>query len=335
MRGPACVLLLVLVQLATLAAAPVAAPPAAGDPEAGAVLGYSEAVILGLVEGVTEYLPISSTGHLILTNALLGLNADVPARRADGTPVQTDDGGVLRAYTVREAAYAYAIGIQAGAILAVLLLYRRRIWKVVRGCLGRDAEGLALARNLILAFLPAAALGLLLDDWIESALGGNVHAVSGALVVGAIVMFAAEAWRKKNHGIREPGGGPELHEIAPSRALLIGLCQCGALWPGMSRSMATIVGGYLVGFSPVRAAEFSFLLGLITLSAASAYKLITDGGEMLGAMSPRPVIIGSLVAFASAALVVKSLVSYLGKHGLAFFAWYRIGLAILVVLWST
>ncbi|MEM8867136.1 MAG: undecaprenyl-diphosphate phosphatase [Verrucomicrobiota bacterium] len=296
-------------------------------------LSYFDSVILGLVEGVTEYLPVSSTGHLILTNAILGLDSDTPATNAKGEIVYVEeDSGSLRPYTVGEAAYAYVIVIQAGAIFAVVLLYWRTVLSLIMGCLGRDPNGLKLAINLIAAFLPAAVIGLLLDDIIESLLGDNVHAVAGALIVGAIVMLGVERWRK--HGSKaalKPDDGPQLYELSIGKAVMIGVFQCFAMWPGTSRSMATIVGGYIAGLSPARAAEFSFLLGLITLTAASGYKFVSDGGKMLEALSIGPVLIGCIVAFVSAALAVKWLVSYLSKHGLALFAWYRIVLAILVL----
>ncbi len=322
--------------LPRLAAAETAdpAPPAPVPAAEAATLDYGDAVILGLVEGITEFLPVSSTGHLILTNAWLGLDSETPVLRDDGTvlKVEAENGG-LRPYTVGEAAYAYVIVIQAGAIAAVLLLYWRTILSVVLGCLGRDPDGLKLAVNLVAAFIPAAVLGLLLDDWIEATLGRNITAVAGALIVGAFVMLGVEAWRKrKGRAAGDPDAGPALHELPVSRAVMIGVFQCFAMWPGTSRSMATIVGGYLAGLSPARAAEFSFLLGLITLTAASGYKFVFDGREMLAALDAGPVLVGCLVAFASAALAVKWLVGYLSRHGLALFAWYRIALAVLVFL---
>lgn len=297
-------------------------------------LTYSDAIVLGLVEGITEYLPVSSTGHLIITNHFLGLNSETPIQNASGEIIFITDKGenVPRPYTLKEAAYAYTIVIQGGAILAVILLYWQRILSIIFGCMGRDPNGLRLAINLFSAFIPAAIIGLLLDDWIESKLGSNIMAVVGALVVGAFAMLFVERWRKKKSGhLMEANEGPELHEISIPNAILIGFCQCFAMWPGTSRSMATIVGGYLVGLSPARAAEFSFLLGLITLSAASGYKFVSDGANMLEALSIGPVLMGCFVAFVSAMLAVKWLVAYLSHHGLSLFAWYRIGLALLVL----
>jgi len=295
-------------------------------------LSFTDAVILGLVEGLTEYLPVSSTGHLIIANALLGLDGDAPMTDQSGTPILVEDhAGKLRPYTIGDAAYAYVIVIQAGAIVAVVLLYWRTILTLILGCLGKDRNGLKLAINLIVAFIPAAVLGLLLNDLIESALGDNTFAVAGALIVGAFVMLLVERWRQ--HGNKRavpPEDGPSLTELTLGKSVMIGFCQCFAMWPGTSRSMATIVGGYLAGLSPAHAAEFSFLLGLITLSAASAYKFLTDGSEMLAALNIGPVLVGCIVAFISAALAVKWLVGYLSKHGLAVFAWYRIALAIAI-----
>ena len=294
-------------------------------------LSYMDAIILGLVEGITEYLPVSSTGHLIITNAVLGLDGEIPMKDKNGQPIMVEEDGIERPYTIGEAAYAYVIVIQAGAIVAVLLLYWRTIFSILLGCLGKDKNGRKLAINLIAAFLPAAILGLLLDDLIESALGDNIFAVAGALIVGALVMLIVERWR--HHGKKgavPPEDGPGLTELTLGKSIMIGFFQCFAMWPGTSRSMATIVGGYLAGLSPAHAAEFSFLLGLITLTAASGYKFVSDGSEMLGALNVGPVLVGCIVAFISAALAVKWLVGYLSKHGLALFAWYRIILALII-----
>jgi undecaprenyl-diphosphatase len=320
-----------LLCLAFLAPAHAEVVPSVSE-EGPKSLSYTDSVILGLVEGITEYLPISSTGHLILTNAVLGLDGDTPVIDADGgTILVTDDAtGLQRPYTIGEAAYAYVIVIQAGAIAAVVFLYWKTILDIILGCFGKSSTGRKLALNLIAAFLPAAVIGLLLDDWIESTLGDNIHAVAGALIVGAIVMLIVERWRKKRNSGTVIDDGPELYELSVKQSVFIGFIQCLAMWPGTSRSMSTIVGGYLVGLSPRRAAEFSFLLGLITLTAASGYKFVTDGQRMLAALEIGPVIVGCLVAFVSAMLAVKWLVSFLSNHGLAPFAWYRIALAIAV-----
>ena len=162
-------------------------------------------------------------------------------------------------------------------------------------------------------------------------LGNNTLAVAGALIVGALIMLIVERWRQnsqKNAGPDEED--PGLDELTVGKSVMIGFFQCFAMWPGTSRSMATIVGGYIAGLSPEHAAKFSFLLGLITLSAASGYKFVSDGAQMLDALHLGPVLLGCAVAFISAALAVKWFVSYISKHGLAIFAWYRIALAIVV-----
>ena len=329
--GTLILVLYLLIGSLTHGAEPSIATPQQA-PSSSEGLSYSDAVILGLVEGLTEYLPVSSTGHLIIANALLDLDGDTPMTDENGLPIFVEnDDGTQRAYTIGDAAYAYVIVIQAGAIVAVVLLYWRTILTLILGCLGKDPKGLKLAINLIAAFIPAAVLGLLLNDLIESALGNNTFAVAGALIVGAFVMLIVERWR--HHGKKgavPPEDGPGLEQLTVGKSVMIGFFQCFAMWPGTSRSMATIVGGYIAGLSPAHAAEFSFLLGLITLSAASAYKFLTDGSEMLAALNIGPVLVGCIVAFISAALAVKWLVGYLSKHGLALFAWYRIALAIAI-----
>jgi len=280
-------------------------------------LGYADAVVLGGVEGVTEFLPVSSTGHLILTNRLLGLD-DAAGNPSTPSPLAA-------------AVEAYAIVIQAGAIAAVILLYWKDLWLVMLGMLGRSREGLKLGLNLLLAFLPAAILGLLFNNWIESRLFGPIP-VAIALLAGAPLMLGVEAWRKRRLGktSTEELVEKQLHEITPVQALFVGLMQSVAMWPGTSRSMMTITGGYLIGLSPAQSARFSFLLGLITLSAATVYTLLKHGTEMAASLDVGPVLLGILVATITAALSVKWLVTYLTRHGLSLFAWYRIILAVAV-----
>lgn len=321
-------------------------------------LTYVDAVVLGVVEGLTEYIPVSSTGHLILANRFLGLDVDQPVYAADGVPLTTGEidpaTGAAQPYTLKHAADAYAIIIQGGAILAVLILYWRRVWGAASGTayslatlagkpMGEPEQnraGLLLTRNLIAAFIPAAVLGLLLEDLIDSHLFGPGPVVI-ALVAGSFLMFGVEAWRKRRMATKplagEPEEGPDLHELTIGRALLIGFLQCVAMWPGTSRSMMTIVGGYLAGLNPRRAAEFSFLLGLITLTAASGWKLVkpylTGGPTLFETMEAGPVLFGILVATIAAALAVKWLVNWLSRHGLAAFAWYRLALAAVIAGW--
>lgn len=291
-------------------------------------LKWEEAAILGLVEGLTEYLPVSSTGHLIITNDLLGLDQDLPlANPQTGQPVFLDrDPDEIM--TLKQAVDAYAIVIQAGAIAAVVLLYWGRLWTVLMGFLGRDRNGLRLGRNLIVAFLPAVVLGLLLEELIDTYLF-EVWPVIAALFAGGLLMLGVEWWRKR-HGTAH-GEGPDLHDLTIRQSLVIGLFQCVAMWPGTSRSMMTIVGGYVAGLNPARAAEFSFLLGLPTLSGAALYKGIKTGPPMLEAFGWLPIMVGIVVATVSAAIAVRFLVAWLTTRGLNVFAWYRMIVAVVLL----
>ena len=285
-----------------------------------------EAILLGLIEGITEFLPISSTGHLILANHFLGLtqtDASIPDWNHEN-PYQG-----VNPNSIGEALDSYIVVIQFGAIIAVALLYRSKIRLIILGLLGRNQEGLLLARNLALAFFPVAATGLVFHSVITFYFF-NIPSVILALFLGGILMLLVENWRKRR--IRpaqseRPNFGPELYQLSSRQSLLIGLFQCAALWPGTSRSMITIVGGYTVGLSPSRAAEFSFLLGLPTLSAAALYKILKVGPEMPTALGWTPILFGMGVAALSAAIAVKWMISYLRKHGLTLFAYYRIALA--------
>ncbi len=293
-----------------------------------AELDAGDAVVLGIVEGVTEFLPISSTGHLIITNDLLGLDSEKQLTGPDGAllwhkpPSPEHPEGVP--LTLKVAADAYAVIIQAGAILAVTLLYWRQLTGMLFGLAGRSSPGFRLLRNVLLAFLPVAVAGFLLHGWIDRHLF-SVPAVIGGLVGGALLMFWAERWRRRNSGLGFSRNEPS--NLPPRAALGIGLAQCLALWPGTSRSMVTIVGGYLAGLSPAKAAEFSFLVGLPTLAGAAVYKAWKAGPAMIAVFGWSHVLLGAAVAAVAAAVAVKFLVNFLSKHGLQLFAWYRLALA--------
>jgi undecaprenyl-diphosphatase len=279
-----------------------------------------------VVEGVTEFLPVSSTGHLIIANHFLGLEAEEPLLSADGRPLyyrapspQYPHGVPL---TIKQAADTYVVVIQFGAIAAVGILYWTQLIAMLRGLLGLDPAGRRLLINLLIAFLPAAGLGFLLHGWIDAHLF-SIPAVIIALVAGAGLMFFAESWRRK-HANRTALPA----ELTPKQAAGIGALQCLALWPGTSRSMTTIVGGYFAGLDPRRAAEFSFLLGFVTLTAATVYKSYKGGAAMIQVFGWSNVLLGAAVAAVIAALSVRFLVGWLTRHGLAAFAWYRLALAL-------
>ena len=259
-----------------------------------------QALILGLVEGITEYLPVSSTGHLLIAQHLLGIEEN-------------------------EISHAYAIAIQAGAILAVLGLYRQRVGQMLQGVLGRNAAGGKLAVCVVVAFLPAAVLGLLFDKKIEQHLFG-VMPVIGAWVIGAALILVLSGW------IRSRREGKDLLALDWRSALLIGFAQAIAMWPGTSRSLVTILGGLAVGLSMPAAVEFAFLLGLITLTAATGYKSLKLGDGMVATYGLPVLLAGFAMAWVSAALAVKWMVAWLNRHGLAIFAWWRIAAAALALL---
>lgn len=268
-----------------------------------------EAIILGIVEGLTEYLPVSSTGHLIL------------AQRAMGIPNS-------------EAANAYAIAIQGGAILAVLYLYASRVRQMFNGLCGRDQVG----RRLFIALLAAMAPLVLIvpaDKLIEEHLFGLVP-VTTAWFIGGVAILVVAWWRKrKRQDEFDAAGnrietGKDLAQLTWQMALIIGACQLIAVWPGTSRSLVTIVAGVLVGLRLAAAVEFSFILGVATLGGATILKAAKDGDVMLESYPPRVMLIGFVFAFISAVLAVKWMVAYLNQHGMEIFGYYRIALAVVV-----
>ena len=279
-----------------------------------------QALILGVIEGITEYLPVSSTGHLIVAQRLMGIG----------------QASVLE----KTAADTFAICIQGGAILAVVGIYWKRVLQMLRGVIGQDAEGAKLAMMLFAGFFPASVLGVLFNDKIEEKLFG-IWPVIVAWIVGGVLILITHQGKTKDS--LKPMG-KSLTEMTLTMALIIGLLQCVAMWPGTSRSLMTIVGGLLVGLTIQAAVEYSFLLGVLTLTAATAKKAIWKveglsdsydvwfGGtklmwETYGAV---PLLVGIVSAAVAAALAVKWLVSYLQSHSLVIFGWYRILLGTLI-----
>ena len=287
-----------------------------------------QAVILGVVEGLTEYLPVSSTGHLLVVQEMLGIGTESEQAKA--------------------AANAYAICIQGGAIIAVLGLYWQRVKQCSIGWAGKvgvgsgDEAGFRIGLNMLVAFTPAVAVGLVFEDWIESRLFGLWPIVT-AWFVGGVAILATVWWKKTRSDGQDKGLG--LDAMTWRMALAIGLIQCLAMWPGTSRSLVTIVGGVLVGMSLASAVEFSFLLGVITLCAATVYKAVLDTTVVVVDGQPQEMVmvlamaeqygwtnmvVGSVAAWASAVAAVTWMVAYLKKHGMEIFGYYRIAIAVVV-----
>lgn len=269
-------------------------------------LGFADALVLGLVEGLTEYLPVSSTGHLLLAQHLMGL-ADTKEKK--------------------DTADSYAVVIQIGAILAVLGLYRQRSMQILQGVFGKSPEGLKLGLMLIFAFAPAALTAFTLEGIIKQNLFGP-WAVALGWIFGGIAIF----YLPVKPGKLQPEKALPIEAINGRVALIIGLFQILALWPGVSRSLATILGGLFAGLNLGAAVEFSFLLGLITLGAATVYELANHGGGILAAYGFFTPALGILSAFIAAWVSVKWLVNHLKKHGLELFGYYRIALGLVTIL---
>jgi undecaprenyl-diphosphatase len=272
---------------------------------ASRALSAGDAVVLGVVEGVTEYLPISSTGHLLIASRLL----DLPSSGKAGDAVKS-----------------YEIAIQFGAILAVLLLFRRRVGSMVDGLLGRSAEGRDLLRVVAIAFVPAAVIGVIAEKVIKDVLFGTWPVVVAWIVGGVVVIALSRTGR-----LSPAGGGRGMGSITTRDAMIIGGAQVFALWPGTSRSLVTILAALLLGLSMSAAVEFSFLLGFVTLGAATAYEMLSSGQTMIDTFGIAVPLIGLVVAFAFAALSIRWMVDYLSRHDLSIFGWYRIGVALLVL----
>jgi undecaprenyl-diphosphatase len=257
------------------------------------------AVLLGIVEGLTEYLPVSSTGHLILAGKILGVEG--------------------------EGAKAFEIVIQLGAVLAVLVEYRKLLGERTAGLFAGKPESKALLLALTIAFVPTVVIGVALHKTIKEHLFGPIP-VAGALIVGGVVMIVVERVRRSRGVVGETG----LEHVTPKRALAIGLGQCVSMWPGSSRSMCTIVAGQLTGLSTATAAEFSFLLALPTLGAATLYEGYKARHELGLGVGVGNLAIGMVVSFFVAWGVIAMFIRYLQRRGLEPFGYYRIVIGAIV-----
>ncbi len=268
-------------------------------------LTSAKAVALGAVEGITEFLPISSTGHLLITERILHL--DFP-KAADSC--------------LKDAIDTFTVAVQIGAILAVLGIYRRRVVTMFEGIVGRSEEGRRSVIALAVAFVPAAIIGVALNKPIKNHLLSSWPVV-GAWIVGGIVILAFVANQSRLRVTIT-----SMADLGMRNALIIGVAQAVSLWPGVSRSLVTILAALLVGMSLSAAVEFSFLLGVVTLSAATVYELGKGGKDMVDQFGVATPLLATAVAALTAFLAVKFMIGWLNRHGLALFGWYRIILGV-------
>ena len=260
------------------------------------------AIILGIVEGVTEFLPVSSTGHLILATELLGFDAEKWA--------------------------AFNVIIQLGAILAIVVLYWRTFWAVLEGLIRRNPVSWRFVRNILIGFLPSAILGFILIKHIEALLG-NAYVVAVAFILGGIAILVIEKLAKRSDVVG-------VAELPVGTAIGIGLVQCLSMIPGVSRSGATIMGGLSLGVERRTAAEFSFFLAIPTMVGATTLEFVKHRHELLAGASGvgfGTVAVGFIVSFVVALIVVRAFVHYISRHGFAPFAWYRIAAGIVALAW--
>ena len=260
------------------------------------------ALVLGIVEGVTEFLPVSSTGHLILATELLGFDAGKWA--------------------------AFNVIIQLGAILAIVVLYWRTFWAVIEGIFRNNPMSWRFVRNIAIGFLPSAVLGLLLIKHIEALLG-KPEVVAVAFILGGIAILVIERLVKQT-----PVVG--VAEMPVKTAVGVGLVQCISMIPGVSRSGATIMGGLSLGVERRTAAEFSFFLAIPTMVGATTLEFLKHRHDIMAGASGvgfSTVAVGFVVSFVVAIVVVKAFVHYISRHGFAPFAWYRIVAGLVALAW--
>ncbi|MEW8955667.1 undecaprenyl-diphosphate phosphatase [Clostridium sp.] len=262
-----------------------------------------KAIIIAIVEGITEFIPVSSTGHMIIVDDIIGF-------KATATP---------------EFAAMFQVVIQLGAILAIVVLYWDKIWTSVVSFFKLEKEGLRFWTTILVGCIPAAILGLLFDDWIEANLFNSLT-VAGGLIVGAVLLIFVEKKYRKNAKTKD------IDDVTYSQALTIGAFQCLSLWPGMSRSSSTIMGGWISGLNNTAAAEFSFFLAIPVMVGASGLKLYKYDYSSITGDQIIALIVGSLVAFLVALVVVDKFIAFLKKRPMRVFAVYRILVGILLLV---
>lgn len=276
-----------------------------------------KAGFLGLIEGLTEFIPVSSTAHLLLIGEWINFSSG--------------------------SAKVFEVVIQFGSILAVMWIFRERLWKLIRGTLTGDRTEMLFARNLIIAFLPAAVIGAIMISYIKM-IFGNPAIFVVTLILGGLIMLWVE--RKPQYAKELPGqAAPEddsmasrnatahsLEEITWKQALVVGFAQCIAMIPGTSRSGATIISGMIAGIQRKTATEFSFFLAMPTMLAATVYDLYRHGSE-LSSTQAGAIVVGFVMAFLSALVVVRAVLRFVSRHTYRPFAWYRIALGLVVMTW--
>jgi undecaprenyl-diphosphatase len=266
-------------------------------------MSWLHAILLGVLEGLTEFVPVSSTGHLILASRALRLH-----------------GAGIDSFT---------IVIQLGALLAAILYYRRILYQTARGLLRSEPQAVRLFVALCLGALPALLIGYLFGKRIKAALFSPVT-VAAALGVGGVLMILVDRWHRR---LREAGSTTaDLGAISPRQVMIVGAAQVAALWPGTSRSMACIIGGQLARLSGAAAADFAFLLAIPTLGAATLYDLMKNHKALMAETGALELLLGLGTSFVVGWLVIAAFLRYLRRFGLAAFGYYRIALGLLV-LW--
>lgn len=264
------------------------------------ILFVIKAIILGIVEGVTEFLPVSSTGHLIIFSKLLGMPDD-------------------------EFMKMFIVVVQLGAILAVVFLFWKKLWAKIKLFFRGDSEGVNFVKVWVLGCVPAAVLGFLFDDLIDKYLF-SVTTVAIALIIGAALLLVLEQiWAKHRKKT-------DLNDITTKDALIVGAWQCISMWPGFSRSAATIMGGWHSGMTTALAAEYSFFLAIPIMFGASGLKLVKFEFAGIQVYQYFALIMGFAVAFVTAMLVVKAFMDFVRQKPLKVFSFYRLGLGILLII---